>query len=217
MVYNQYPQSHNQYPKGTPLEFPYPSQYFTGYNDQEIIARSSNKDPTAPLIVTSGVLRCEIYKNMKQGFTDTYNFRVLMNGLDENGKRIGWTNSITNAIVTPVMIQPNQPSWAGIHLFSRYQTSDDLYVASFRFDGKITIKKKINGKYTTLAITDFSLPQLGITYKLQFTVKDSQLSFYIDGVKVLTTQDYSLLWGTSGLRIDYTDCYIKQLRMTTPK
>jgi hypothetical protein len=216
-VYDQYPGDHAQYPKGPPTEYPFPSQYFNEYSDGEVIGKSSAKDPNAPLIVTSGVLTCDTYQSDKQAFTDTYNFRVLMNGMDNNGVRVGWTHSITNAVVTPVAMHSNKPSWAGMHLFSRYQTSNDLYVASYRFDGKATIKKKINGTYTTLAVGTVGSPVLGETYKLQFTVKNDSLSLYVNGSKKLTVNDSNLTWGTSGLRLDYCDCYVEYLRMTTPK
>lgn len=216
MVYDQYPGSRDQYPKGTPQEYPFPSQYFSEYNDGQIIGQSSSKDPDADLIVTSGELYCDSFEGKKQAFTNTYNFRVLLNGM-VNNTRVGWTNSIVNTFITPVAKQPNIKSWAGMHLFTRYRTSDDLYVASYRFDGNVTIKKKIAGVYTTLAQASLSAPVLGTKYQLQFTAKGSNLSFFVDGKKVLTVDDYDLDWGTAGVRLDYTDCYIESLRMTTPK
>lgn len=216
-IYTQYPGDPNQYPKGTPIDYPFPSQYFSEYSVGEIIGQSSNKDENAPLIVTSGKLVCDSYQGTKQAFTDTYNFRVLLNGMDNNGTRVGWTNSIMNAVITPVVSQPNKPSWAGMHLFARYRTEYDLYVASYRFDGLTTIKKKIAGTYTTLAQKKVSPPTLGETYKLQFTTKGTNLAFYINGVKELSVDDSDLSWGTTGVRLDYTDCYVEYLRMTTPK
>jgi hypothetical protein len=215
-IYNQYPGNPDQYPKGTPQQYPFSSQFFTNYNEKQIIAESCNKDPKADLIVTSGKLYTNIFEGKLQAFTDTYNFRLLLNVMDKNQVRVGWTNSIINVVVTPVFKQPNQPTTAGIHLFTRYHTSNDLYVASLRFDGLATIKKQINGIYTTLGEFKFGVLVLGKTYKLQLKTKDDNISFYIDGKKVVYVNDNSLSWGTAGIRIDYTDCYIESIRITTP-
>jgi hypothetical protein len=216
-IYNQYPGDTNQYPKGTPTDYPFPSQYFTEYNENQIIGESSNKDQKANLIVTSGKLYAKTYEGRKQAFTDTYNFRMILNGMTTSTKnKVGWTNSIITICVTPVVRQPNAPTWAGIHIFSRYRTSDDLYVGSLRFDGLVTIKKLIKGVYTTLVESAIPTPVLGRQYKLQFTTKDNNLSFFVDGVKIVSVDDGSMSWGTCGLRVDYTDCYIESVRMTTP-
>lgn len=42
----------------------------------------------------------------------------------------------------------------GILFFNRYQDGDNLYYTGFRVDGNAVIKKKINGKYYTLAEKD---------------------------------------------------------------
>lgn len=215
-VYDQYPGDPNQYPKGTPQQYPYPSQTFQEYSVGEIIGQSSQKNLTAPLIVTSGVLRCNSYQGVKQAFTDTYNFRALLNG-QNNGVRVGWTDNIVNAVVIPVAPQPNMPSWSGMHLFGRYRTEEDLYVASLRFDGLATIKRKIAGVYTTLAELKIPAPKYGTTYKIQFTLNGPNLSYYVNDVKYLSVIDSTFGWGTTGIRIDYTDCYITSLRMTSPK
>ena len=216
-VYNPYPGDPNRYPKGSPLEYPYPSQYFSNYSVGEIIATSRNKNDNDPMIATSGTLVCQEYQGKKMAFTDTHNFRLLYNGMDTNGVRVGWTDSISNVMFIPVANQPDKPTWAGMHLFARYRTSDDLYVASYRFDGQVTIKKKINGKYTTLGQEFIGVPELGESYRLQFTCKGDRLSFFVNGSRKLSSNDSSLTWGMSGIRMDYTDCYIEYCRMTSPK
>lgn len=45
---------------------------------------------------------------------------------------------------------PNRNASNGVLLFSRYQSSDDLYYAGLRVDGQAVIKKKQNGTYHTL-------------------------------------------------------------------
>lgn len=46
---------------------------------------------------------------------------------------------------------PNRDAYNGFLLMSRYQDSDNLYYAGIRVDGNAIIKKKLNGKYYTLA------------------------------------------------------------------
>jgi hypothetical protein len=216
-VYDYYPGDPEQYPKGSPQEYPFPSQYFSNYSVGEIIAASNNKNYNDPLIATSGTLVCQEYQGKKMAFTDTHNFRLLYNGMNDNGVKVGWTDSISNVTFIPVASQPNKPTWAGMHLFARYRTSDDLYVASYRFDGQVTIKKKNGGKYTTLGQEFIGIPELGESYRLQFTCKGNSLGLYVNGSKKLAATDSSLTWGTSGIRMDYTDCYVENCRMTSPK
>ena len=46
---------------------------------------------------------------------------------------------------------PNRAEHNGLLLISRYLNEDDLYYAGLRVDGNAIIKKKLNGKYFTLA------------------------------------------------------------------
>ena len=46
---------------------------------------------------------------------------------------------------------PERNAWSGILLFNRYQNGDNLYYTGIRVDGRAIIKKKINGKYYTMA------------------------------------------------------------------
>lgn len=48
-------------------------------------------------------------------------------------------------------LSPNRNASNGLFLFNRYQTGDNLYYTGLRVDGAAVIKKKINGKYFTLA------------------------------------------------------------------
>ena len=46
---------------------------------------------------------------------------------------------------------PNRNATNGVLLFLRYQNEDNLYYAGIRVDGAIVLKKKLLGRYTTLA------------------------------------------------------------------
>jgi hypothetical protein len=214
MVFDQYPGDHSQYPLGTPSQYPYPKQDFQEYSVDEVITQSSAKDPTKPLMATSGALACKTIDGVKQGFTNTHNFRMLFNVVDSaSQKTVRITDNITTVVARATKIQSGAPSWAGIHIFNRYQTSDDLYVASWRFDGLCTFKKKIKGKYTTLDKVTIGAPQLGSEHILSFEINGNLLSFFIDGQLILQTQDNDLQWGTSGLRSDYCDLYADYIKI----
>jgi hypothetical protein len=46
---------------------------------------------------------------------------------------------------------PNRNASNGVFLFNRYQSGDDLYYTGLRVDGAAVIKKKLRGKYYTMA------------------------------------------------------------------
>jgi hypothetical protein len=213
MVYDHYPGNKDQYAKGTPSEHPYPKQDFTGYAPGELIAKSSAKDPEADLIVTSGTLLCEDNGGVLDGFTTTHNFRMLVNPLDSNKKPIGWTDYRITALGTVMRWHSGKPAWAGMHLFARYTTSDNLYVASYRSDGLITIKKKVNAQYTTLASADIGPPETDKEYVMAFEVEGTDLRYFIDGKLALTASDNDLSWGTSGVRFDYSDTFVDYIKV----
>lgn len=213
-VYDHYPGRSSQYPKGSPSEFHFPKVDFKEFSNGQVIAKSSAKDPQAPLIVTSGVLSCDQYKGAKTGFTSTYNFRMLLNSMDSSMKRVGYTDLSMSYITSIANWHSSPPSWGGMHVFLRYQTSNDLYVASLRYDGKVTIKKKVNGTYTTLKVGEFGQPKAGETFHLNFKAEGNLLTFYVNEEMVLQTTDNSLSWGTTGIRMDYSDQFIDYINVS---
>lgn len=213
MAYDQYPGNRDQYPKGTPSEFSYPKQDFEKYSVGQLIGRSSAKDLEANIIVTSGEITCQNNGGVKDGFTTTYNFRMLLNPMNSSKIRVGWTDYKITMLGTVMRWHPDKPDWAGMHLFARYLTSDDLYVGSYRSDGLITIKKKIKGSYTTLASVDIGPPDVGREYVMAFEVEGNNLRYYIDGVLRLKAVDGDLKWGTSGIRLDYSDTYVDYIKV----
>ena len=107
-------------------------------------------------------------------------------------------------------IHSNAPHFAGAHLFARYQTENDLYVASLRHDGQVMIKKKHCDEYTTLAVAPFSqgTVELDRWYKLSFSAHGDELIFSVDGQQELSINDSTFSWGSMGIRLDYTDTYL---------
>jgi hypothetical protein len=47
---------------------------------------------------------------------------------------------------------PQRGPWSGVFLLHRYRDADNLYYAGLRMDGRAVIKKKLHGRYVTLAV-----------------------------------------------------------------
>lgn len=214
MVYNHYPGDRNQYPKGTPSQYPYPKQDFHQFSENQTIVDSRNSATDGQLMATSGLLTCKELNGVLDGYTTTYNFRMLTDPRSNGGSRVGWTDSRVTALATIMRWHSGRPNWAGFHLFARYTTSDDLYVASYRVDGLLTLKKKVAGKYTTLKTKNIGTPTLGEEHVFAFEVEGSNLKFFVDGVLEIEATDTDLTWGTHGVRMDYSDTYVDYLKVT---
>lgn len=69
--------------------------------------------------------------------------------------RSKWLNSQETAYFKinkdQLSVSPNRDSHNGLLLMSRYQDGNNLYYTGIRVDGAAVIKKKINGRYYTLA------------------------------------------------------------------
>ena len=94
----------------------------------------------------------------------------------------------------------------GFKAFVRYRSEDDLYVASWRFDGVVQIQRKVCGEYEALAVLeDFDPPSPNVWHSLRFEATGDELSLYLDDDLVLTATSHVLSWGTAGIRIDSAD------------
>jgi hypothetical protein len=108
------------------------------------------------------------------------------------------------------------PSFQGVHLFARYRTENDLYVASLRKTGEVLIQRKLCGTYTQLArgvLRDAAgnargEMAAGTWYRLAFSAVGSTLTLSIDGVRQLQVTDGTFSWGTSGIRTDFANVYV---------
>ena len=143
---------------------------------------------------------------------------------DEQGQKIKWTDQ---SMSYNAFIKKNQ--WdrkdmldhSGLHIFLRYQTSDDLYVASVRYDGKVTIKEKVSGLYETLAVTELPSAYLdrngnlnsGHWINLKASAIGTKITLYVNGVDVLSADSGSLEWGTTGIRTDKAEVFFDDFAM----
>ena len=74
-------------------------------------------------------------------------FRLITRSKWQNAREIAYFKINRNQLSQ----SPNRDAYNGLLLMSRYQDSNNLYYSGIRVDGNAVIKKKINGKYYTLA------------------------------------------------------------------
>lgn len=220
--YDPFPEPGN-YVTGTASAYPWVGESFQGYSNGQTVECSSNKAAQPHLDATSGCITARYFDQGMRGWIDRYNFRALAVGL-HGGARVKWTDQVAEyrAYLDSWLSKADgtRPDWSGLHIFARYQDEDHLYVAAFRHDGKVTIKKK-NGyeSYVDLAVGRYlpvgQTPALGQWYALKFAAVGDRLDFYIDDQLVLTAHDDDpvaygdpFTWGTTGIRIDYVTAYL---------
>ena len=106
----------------------------------------------------------------------------------------------------------------GFKAFLRYNTEDDLYVASWRRDGVAQIQRKQCGAYTELVIDNqWGSPSLNTWHTIRFTAVGDVLSLYLDGKLAVTATDDTWASGTAGIRVDAMDgAYIDDWRVFAP-
>lgn len=227
-VYDYYPGT-GYYPSGTSAALPWVTpagnsfEGFETYAGGSLIESRPHDELQSHLQVTNGELISKYVgtAQYRRAWTDTYNFRMLVQGLS-NGTRIKWTNQAVEARFYIDSWQTGGTSWQGVHLFARYRTENDLYVASLRKDGKVTIKSKRCGHYSDPALAEDVLrdtngnPRAVNTkqwYTLTFAAIGNQLKFYVDDVLQLTVQDGTFSWGTAGIRTDFANVYMDDVIM----
>jgi hypothetical protein len=176
-------------------------------------------------LATSGLLTCKTNDNICVAHTETYNFRMLIDYYENNHlsirSKVAWQDSsiVCSARINKVIKdQGNMPDWAGFHLFGRYETENDLYVASMRIDGNVAIKKKKGSEYTTLIMKKGNIYDIGKIFQMRFDIFTNDkggvsLLLFIDENLLLETQDNNNIIknGTHGVRIDYCDADIFSL------
>ena len=211
-VYDPYPGDHSQYPlfNASTASSSWEGDNFESYGHNNTIASASGG--ASHIDVTSGVLTSKHLNGSqiwKRGWTDTHNFRMLANA-QYNQQKLRYTDGNQEIRVYFDDIHPQAAHYAGAHLFSRYQTEYDLYVASLRLDGQVMIKKKHCGAYETLAVAPFSQGNVSLNtwYTVEFSSQGETLTLYVDGVEELSVTDDTFSWGSMGVRIDYTDTYV---------
>lgn len=103
---------------------------------------------------------------------------------------------------------PSDPAFAGVSAIVRFRTGDDFYVATWRKDGQVVIKKKLCGVYTQLAAANIGTFAPGSWHWLRFEAVGQDLKLFVDDIERLDVQDASFSWGTVGMMDEYTNVYV---------
>ncbi|HEU5057898.1 MAG TPA: hypothetical protein VFU21_15305 [Kofleriaceae bacterium] len=105
----------------------------------------------------------------------------------------------------------------GFKLFARYRSEDDLYVASWRFDGVVQIQRKLCGEYAVLARREMSAPSANTWHWMRLEALGEDLTLYLDDRAVLHAESGTFSWGTAGIRIDSADgAYLDDWSISDP-
>lgn len=193
---------------GHATTYPAGNEDIRGYALPETIECSSNKSLRSHLDVTSGCLKAVAVGSYSRGQIEESSsgaFRIVALPFAGNESRVmKWTDQKNEfrfyyTHTTGTGVDP------GIKAFVRYNDEYDLYVASWRMDGKVNIKRKQNGTYKTLAEISMPKPSTNAWHKIQFHATGNKLELYLDGSKVLSATDSTFAYGTAGIRTDAMD------------
>jgi hypothetical protein len=194
--------------KGYNTTYPSADENFRGYSLPVTVECSSSKSTRSHLDVTAGCLTAVSVGGYSRGkITSTSDgaFRAVA---------LAFTGTQTSPLKWTDMHNQYRFYYAGssgagvdpgFKAFARYRTENDLYVASWRLDGVVQIKKKQNGSYSTLAQTTKSRPSTNTWHTIRFDAVGTRLDLYLDGTRVLTAYDSTFSWGTAGIRTDATN------------
>lgn len=160
-----------------------------------------------------------------QGYHPQNLFRLITRSKWQNFSETAYFRITKNQISS----SPNRDVSNGLLLFSRYQDGNNLYYAGIRVDGNAVIKKKLNGRYYTLASKKIftgvynrdSNPSLlpknkwmGLKSMINTSNGKVNIKLYLDRhwnlnwTLVLEADDYSspiLNEGHAGIRTDFMD------------
>ena len=206
--------------RGFNTTYPSGNEDFRGYSLPSTIECSSSKSRRSHLDVTAGCLNAVsvgAYSRAQISSTSGGAFRALALGYTvDSTEPLKWTDQSNE-----YRFYYSKTSGAGVDpgfkTFVRYRTENDLYVASWRVDGYVQIKKKVCGKYTTLAQKKWGGPSKGAWHRIRFDAIGNNLHLYLDGTRVLSATDGTFSWGTAGIRTDaMTGAYLDDWTVTAP-
>lgn len=187
----------------------------------QLLACVNDKSPILRFDITSGCLATQFSGGWKYGWSDNKTFRVIAVARDNLQQEIKYSKQ-TNQYRAQIKAWKNSniiPDWSGLHAITRYQTADDLYIASIRYDGNVTIKVKFQGSYTTLAQTKLTngvknyLDESGHLatqqwYKINFSAIGEKLTLSLDGIELLSVNNKLLTDGKIAIRTDHVEAYL---------
>ncbi len=132
------------------------------------------------------------------------------------GGAFGWTDQKVEAKV----ILATLPASAGsVMVAARFQDLSNHYYALLGSDGRISIRKRMDGATTTLVSNDVAgrVPLTsGILYTLALAVQGTMLTAYLNGTAVATTTDADLATGGVALGTQSMSALFDDVKVTLP-
>ncbi|HEY5925800.1 MAG TPA: hypothetical protein VIV11_29135 [Kofleriaceae bacterium] len=202
--------------RGYKTSYPNGRETFDSYADGATIECASTKPALSHIDVTAGCLTAAVlgggaYHRAHVDATADGAFRAVALGYAA-GEVIKWTDQRTEYRF--YYATASDGVLPGFKTFVRYRSEDDLYVASWRLDGVVSIQKKHCGVYTQLATTHVGAPSPRAWHRMRFDAIGPKLSLYLDDRLVLTASSPTFSWGTVGIRIDgVTGTYLDDWRV----
>jgi hypothetical protein len=199
---------------GATSSYPDGRETFETYS--QTIECSSDKARLSHLDVTAGCLMAVttgegVYHRARVDLTDAGALRVIALG-HASGELVKWTDQRSEYRF--YYSGESEGVNPGFKLFARYRSEDDLYVASWRFDGVVQIQRKLCGDYVVLAKVDAEPPTPRAWHRIRFDATGDKLALYLDDKLVLTATSPTFSWGTVGIRIDgATGAYLDDWRV----
>lgn len=203
----------SSYPwRGIAYEYPNGCEDFSGYSPAvggPDLVECSGNSLREHLDVTSGCLDCVLIGSQSQYTRGQVrcdageDFRVVALAYEPSvsPRPVKWTDCANRFRFHGH--QTGDTNYPGVKAFIRYRTEDDLYVASWRYDGVVQIQRKWSGVYTTLAIAEeFGAPTPDEWHWMEFDALGSRLRLFLDDELVLQVSSGTFSWGTAGIRID---------------
>lgn len=189
--------------RGTTGSYPAGIEDFSAYALPSTVECSTDKKLRSYLDVTAGCMSAVQVSAYSRGQVGADVFRVVALGHDAHGAGpVKWTDQSVQYrfwYAAPT----NTINYPGFKVFARYNSEDDLYVASWRMDGVAQIQRKHCGTYTALEIDkSYGAPSPRTWHWIRFDVIGDQLSLYLDGKLAVTAKDTTFASGTAGIRID---------------
>jgi hypothetical protein len=191
---------------GSNTTYPASNEDFRGYGlaMPVMVECANDKTTRSHLDVTAGCLNAITNTHGQIVSTDGGAFRALALGYapTDPAHAVRWTDqsieySFFYSATSGAGVLP------GFKAFARYNTEDDLYVASWRMDGVAQIQRKQCGQYTALKVLkNFGAPTPNTWHRIRFDAIGDTLELYLDGVKVISVTDATFASGTMGIRTD---------------
>jgi hypothetical protein len=202
--------------RGATSSLPDGRETFDTYASSSTIECSSDKARRSHLDVTAGCLTAiatgdGVYHRARVDMTDAGALRALALGYAD-GELVKWTDQRSEYRF--YYSGESDGVNPGFKVFARYRSEDDLYVASWRFDGVVQIQRKLCGDYIALAKIDLPPPTPRTWHRIRFDAVGDKLALYLDDKLALTATSATFSWGTVGIRIDgATGAYLDDWRV----